>query len=110
MQREVKGSRHGPKQRDRNITAAGDGDREVKLDVGDEGGDGRVKAAEEVVEGRFHVGDDGFEESGDIGGYLRLERDNVGDGGEANVARLRLGADEAEPLFGDKNGDDEGSR
>jgi len=52
-----------------------------------------VKAVEEAAEGRLEVGDGSLEESSDIGGNLRLERDNVGDGGEVNVGGLRVGGD-----------------
>jgi len=65
----------------------------VELDIGEEGGDGGVKAVEKGAEGSLEVGDDSLEVSSDIGSNLRLERYNVGDGGESNVGGLRVGGD-----------------
>lgn len=101
-----KGSRHSPERGDRNIPSSSDGDRPTQLHIGDDGSRRGLKAVKELVEGRFHLGDDGFAEGLEVGGLEPLRRDDVSDGGEAEIWRRGIGADEGEPLFGDDEGDE----
>jgi len=104
MQHGVKRRRHGPKRSHGNIPPICKGDGPAQLNAAENRGRRRLEPIEEPIEGRFHVCHDGFVESGKIGGFVALVRDDVGDGGEANGFRLGIGAYEAEPLLGDHEG------
>uniref|UniRef100_A0A2N9J598 Uncharacterized protein n=1 Tax=Fagus sylvatica TaxID=28930 RepID=A0A2N9J598_FAGSY len=62
------------------------------------GGSSRIQ---ELLKGSFHLRHSGFVEAREVNGFQTFWRDNVRDGGEADVIGLRIGADVAEPLLGD---------
>ncbi|KAI8574063.1 hypothetical protein RHMOL_Rhmol01G0325500 [Rhododendron molle] len=64
-----------------------------------------LKPIQKPLEGLFQLGQSSFQKAGKIGGPTYLRRDYVGDGGKANVGRLGLGAEEAEPLLRHDEGD-----
>ncbi|WVY92022.1 hypothetical protein V8G54_037538 [Vigna mungo] len=104
MKHGVKRRRHGPKRSHGNIPSICEGNGPAQLNAADNHGRRRLELIEEPIKGLFHVRHDGFVESGKIGGFVALVRDDVGDGREANGFRLGIGADETEPLLGDHEG------
>jgi len=95
---------HGPKRRHGNVSSVGEANHPEEVSVVYDYCRRRVKAVEQVLEGRFHFGHNGFDEREEVVGSMLFGGNNVGDCGELDVVGFGVGADEAEPFFGDHEG------
>lgn len=100
------GRRHRPKRRRRNPPSIADTDCPRKESVSHYQTRRRVQPIQEPIKGGFQFGHDSFKEGHHVGGADPLRWDDVGDCGEDNSVRLGFGADEAEPLLCEDEGDE----
>ena len=99
--------RHGPKRGHGNVPLVPNINRPVHVSVSDHNSDwARLKPIEELFHWSSHLPQNLFVEAGRVGAAADLARDHVGDGAEAYVVRLGVRADEAEPFFGNNEGDE----
>lgn len=99
--------RHGPKRGHGNVPPVPNINRPIQVSVSDHYGDwARLKPIEELFHRSSHLPQNLFVEAGRVGAAADLARDHVGDGAEPYVVRLGVGADEAEPFFGNNEGDE----
>lgn len=101
------GSRHRPERGHGNIPLFPQIKRPVQKRVRDDEINRRFEPVEEPLKRLPHLSLSSSDEAGHVGGALFLGRQDVGDGGEVNAGRLLLGADDAEPLLRDDDGDAE---
>lgn len=95
---------HGPKRRHGNVSGVGEANHPEEVSVVYDYCRRRVEAVEQLFKRIFHFGHNSFKKRDEVVGSTLFGGNNVGDCGESDVVGLGVGADEAEPFFGDHEG------
>lgn len=82
LQQAQHGRRHRPQGRHRYVPPPAEADGPRKVGVGHDTAHllGLQPAVQELLQGSFHLGVDGLDEAGEVGGAVELGGDDVGDG------------------------------
>ena len=100
------GRRHRPERGHQDIPPTSDSDRPTELQIANDRIHRRLEPIEELLEWSFHLSHDSFAEASEVSGFQPLRRNDVRNGGKPEIWRRGIGADVAEPLFGDDKGDE----